>query len=229
MTGRKTLFLYLAVLLLSAVAAVVVFNLPEKKSTRGLVLLDEKPSELTELVYSTSSKEVRVTPRQGGGFTLTVRQTIKPPKPLRPTTKTKKLSSPAADGGTDTGSTNPQQPAAAGQAGTAGKKPATAPVKVRVDSYRASKEFSRELERLLPLTVERELGQVDEKHLAQFGLTDSDRRLSLSFGERRVEFVVGGQTYGGATLYLQRHPQGAVYLVSTPLQRTLDIRSTRSL
>lgn len=228
MTGRKTFFGYLTVLVLVAIATVVVFSLPEKKPRQGLVLLDEKLSELTELVYSTTSKNVRVTPRQGGGFTINVRQVIKPPQPPQQVTAGKENSR-EVDGGSGAGQEAAQQSTKIQQA-TGGRQVDAVPVeKVKTYGYRASKEFVRELERLLPLTVERELGQVDDKHLTQFGLADSDRHLKLSFGNRGVEFVVGGQTYGGATIYLQRRSDGAVYLVSTALQRTLDIRPPRYL
>jgi len=96
------------------------------------------------------------------------------------------------------------------------------------ESYRASQEFERELERLFPLYVERELKAAVED-LEKFGLQKDFRRLELQFGDRKAAFALGAQTYGGATQYLRQLPDGAVYLVSTALERTFDVRAPRYL
>jgi hypothetical protein len=109
-------------------------------------------------------------------------------------------------------------------------KPDAAPETETVtSSYRASEEYEKALDRLLPLRVERVLGVMTTEELAKFGLDQSERRLQVTSRGQVVHFVIGQESYGGATTYLRQEPGGEVYLVSSANLRGVDVVGSRYL
>ena len=204
MKGKLGLSLHLAALAVAGICAYFVFSAGKEKAEKGKVILDVEPEQLERLAFDTGKKQVVAVSRKGGGFTMTItEQTHKPvAKP-----KEKK---------------------------DAGDAPEKDPVpkmvtETNVTSYRASHEFEKALERLLPLRAERDLGKVDEKKLSQFGMVEAGRTLIVEAKRQKVTYLIGSQTYGGATTYVLEQPDGPVYLISSTLMRSLDVRATRYL
>jgi len=98
-----------------------------------------------------------------------------------------------------------------------------------VARYRASADFEKKLAKILPLFVERDLGRVDAEKLLEFGLDPGERRLTVTVGSQELSFVMGKKTYGGSATYLRQLPDGPVFLLSSALERSLDIRAPRYL
>jgi hypothetical protein len=209
MKGRLSVVLHLAALLLAAICTYLVFSGDKTKQAKlGKVILDTKPSRLKLLSYDTGRKTVAVSPRKGGGYTLKITEMLRKPAPKKP--------KPAStDGGVPDG--------------TEEKKAEPAPLvtETKVTSYRASREFDKTLEKLLPLHAKRDLGQIDKEKLEKFGLTKSERNLTVESAGQRIDYTVGNQAYGGATTYLRQQPQGPVYLISSSMLRSIDVRSPR--
>ncbi len=103
----------------------------------------------------------------------------------------------------------------------------------KITRYRASAEFGKALDKLLPLVAIRELPQVSEEKLAEFGLLESTGLLSITSRGQTISFQVGEKTYGRASVYVRRDPDGpdgpdgTVYLVSSGLLRTVDFKPPR--
>jgi hypothetical protein len=148
--------------------------------------------------------------REGGGFTMTVTEQIHKPVVVPKKEKDKKDKPPAAPKGT-------------------AKVAARMITETTVNTYRASQEFEKTLARLLPLRAERDLGKVGDKKLSQFGMVEAGRTMIVEAQKQKVTYLIGSQTYGGATTYVQQQPEGPVYLISSTLIRSLDVRSTRYL
>jgi hypothetical protein len=204
MKGKLGLVLHLAALLIAAVCAYLVFSAGKEKAEKGKVILDVEPDRLTRLAFDTGKKQVVAVAREGGGFTMTVTEQIHKP-----------VAAPKKE-----------------QVEGAEKKQPPAPKMVtetNVTSYRASQEFEKTLARLLPLRAERDLGKLDDKKLSQFGMVEAGRTLIVEAQKQKVTYLIGAQTYGGATTYVQEQPDGPVYLISSTLIRSLDVRSTRYL
>jgi len=220
MKARISLFVHLVVLLVVAAATYFVFSSPEKETAKGKIILDVEPDGLTRLEFLTSRKQVEVSKRAKGGFTLKITEQLRKPAP-------KKTVSPVVDGGVPDGAS----PAADEKAKEPKKKIEPPPMitETTVRTYRASTEFEKHLARLLPLYVERDLGKLEADQLEKFGLTKSERSLNISVGKQKVSFSIGNQSYGGATTYILQQPSGPVYLLSSSLQRALDIRWPRYL
>ncbi len=221
MKPRISLFVHFGALLVAATAAWFVFTSPEVKQSRGKVVLDYKPADLTRLEFVTSRKNVTVTPRKGGGFTLTLSEVLRKPAIA-------KESAAKSDGGVpDAGVPDGN----AGKAVDAAKKPPKPPMitEKKSSSYRANFELESQLDRLLPLYVERDLGEPEADKLKAFGLDDSDRTLTIEIGKQKASYSIGKQTYGGATNYVRRLPDGPVYLISASALRGIDIRAPRFL
>jgi len=207
MKGKLGLTLHLAALVIAAVCAYLVFSAGKEKTEKGKVILDVEPDQLTRLAFDTGKKQVVAAARKGGGFTMTVTEHVH--KPVAAPSKEEK----------------------AGDAKDAKDSP-PAPKMVtetNVTSYRASQEFEKTLARLLPLRAERDLGKVDAEKLSQFGIVEAGRTLIVEAQKQKVTYLIGAQTYGGATTYVQEQPDGPVYLISSTLIRSLDVRSTRYL
>ncbi|HUU03601.1 MAG TPA: DUF4340 domain-containing protein [Myxococcota bacterium] len=195
MKARTSLLVHFGALLVVALAAWIVFASPEVKRSKGKIVLDAKPTDLTRLELTASRKKVTMTPRKGGGFTLSVSEALR-------------------------------KPAAKGEE----KSPRPPMItENKVTSYRASFELTRQLERLMPLYVERDLGKPGADKLEAFGLQDSDRILTIEIGGQKVSYRIGKQTFGNATNYVRRLPDGPVYLVSAAALRGIDIRAPRFL
>lgn len=207
MKGKLGLGLHLAALAVAAICAYFVFSAGKEKAEKGKVILDVEPDQLERLAFDTGKKQVVAVSRKGGGFTVTV---------------TEQIHKPAA---------KPKEEKAEGGAGGAKKKdPALKMItETSVTSYRASQEFEKALERLLPLRAERDLGKVDEKKLAQFGMLEAGRTLIVEAKSQKITYLIGSQTYGGATTYVLQQPDGPVCLISSTLIRSLDVRATRYL
>jgi hypothetical protein len=201
MKGKLVLSLHLAALVVAGVCAYLVFSGGKKAETeKGRVILDIQPDQLERLAFDTGKKQVVVATRKGGGFTMTITEQIhKPVK--KPEEKPAGEKAPAPKMTTETS----------------------------VTSYRASQQFEKTLERLLPLRAERDLGKVDDHKLSQFGMVEAGRTLIVEAQSQKVNYLIGGQTYGGATTYVQEQPEGPVYLISSTLIRSLDVRGNRYL
>ena len=205
MKGKLGLGLHLAALVIAAACAYFVFSAGKEKAEKGKVILDIEPDQLDRLAFDTGKKQVVAVSRKGGGFTMTVTEQIH-----KPVAKPKKEEKAAGD--------------------VKEKAPAAKMVtETTLNSYRASQEFEKALERLLPLRAERDLGVVDEKKLLQFGMVEAGRTLIVEAQRQKVTYLIGSQTYGGATTYIQQQPDGPVYLISSTLIRSLDVRATRYL
>jgi uncharacterized protein DUF4340 len=231
MKARISLFVHLVVLLVAAAATYFVFSSPEKETAKGKIILDVKPDELTHLEFLTSRKQVEVSKRAKGGFTLKITEQLRKPAPKKAPDAARVdggvPDSASLDGGVPDGA-NP----AADEKTKEPKKKAELPpmiTETTVRTYRASSEFEKHLERLLPLYVERDLGKLEADQLEKFGLTKSERSLNISIGKQKVSFSIGNQSYGGATTYIRQQPSGPAYLLSSSLQRALDIRWPRYL
>jgi hypothetical protein len=207
MKGKLGLTLHLAALVIAAVCAYLVFSAGKEKIEKGKVILEVEPDELTRLAFDTGKKQVVAAARKGGGFTMTVTEQVH--KPVAAPKKEEK----------------------AGDAKDAKEKPPAPKMitETTVNTYRASQEFEKTLARLLPLRAERDLGKVDENKLSQFGMVEAGRTLIVEAQKQKVTYLIGAQTYGGATTYVQEQPEGPVYLISSTLIRSLDVRGTRYL
>jgi hypothetical protein len=97
----------------------------------------------------------------------------------------------------------------------------------RVTRYRASPEFKKALERLLPLRALRSIESVDEQALETFGLTEPTGRLTFRARDQSVTYLVGKKTYGRASVYIRSDKGGPVHLVSAGLVTTVDFRPPR--
>jgi hypothetical protein len=205
MKGKLGLLLHLAALVVAAVCAYLVFSAGKEKTEKGKVILEVEPDQLTRLAFDSGKKQVVAVAREGGGFTMTVTEQIhKPvaaPKKDKDKKEGEKDAPPAAKMITET----------------------------TVNTYRASQEFEKTLARLLPLRAERDLGKVDNQKLSQFGMVEAGRTLIVEAQKQKVTYLIGAQTYGGATTYVQEQPDGPVYLISSTLIRSLDVRGTRYL
>ena len=210
MKGKLGLVLHLAALVIAAVCAYLVFSAGKEKAEKGKVILDVEPDQLTRLAFDTGKKQVVAEARKGGGFTMTVTEQIHKPAPMEKKEKDAKEAPPKTPKGT-------AHPAA---------KMIT---ETTVNAYRASEEFEKTLARLLPLRAERDLGKVDNQKLSQFGMVEAGRTLIVEAQSQKVTYLIGAQTYGGATTYVQEQPEGPVYLISSTLIRSLDVRGTRYL
>jgi len=216
MKGRIPVALHLLALLVAAVCAYLVFNQGRDRTDKaGKTILDAKPARLKSMAYDTGRKTVKVTPRQGGGYTLDITEQIrKPAKKIEPAPALK-----SPDGGIADGAAAKKEL----------KKPAPLITETKRTSYRASKEFDKTLDRLLPLVATRDLGQIDQEKIEKFGLNKAERSFEVEVSGQKVRYTVGNQAYGGATTYLRQEPDGPVFLVSSGLLRSLDIRSPRYL
>ena len=214
MKGKLGLLLHLAALVVAAVCAYLVFSAGKQKTEKGKVILEVEPDQLSRLAFDSGKKQVVAVARKGGGFSMTVTEQIHKPVPVEKKDKEKKEEAkdkpPAAPKGT-------AHPAA---------KMIT---ETTVNAYRASQEFEKTLARLLPLRAERDLGKVSDQKLSQFGMVEDGRTLIVEAQKQKVTYPIGAQTYGGATIYVQEQPDGPVYLVSSTLIRSLDVRGTRYL
>ncbi len=200
MKGKLVLSLHLAALVVAGVCAYLVFSGGKAETEKGRVILDIRPDQLERLAFDAGKKQVVAVARKGGGFTMTITEQI-------------------------------HKPAAKPKEKPAGEK-APRPkmtTETSVTSYRASQQFEKTLERLLPLRAERDLGKVDDQKLSQFGMVEAGRNLIIEAQGQKVTYLIGGQTYGGATTYVQEQPEGPVYLLSSTLVRSLDVRGDRYL
>jgi hypothetical protein len=194
----------LAALVVAGICAYFVFSAGKEKAEKGKVILDVEPDQLGRLAFDTGKKQVVAVSRKGGGFTMTI---------------TEQTHKPVA---------KPKEEPGAGDAPD--KKSAVQMVtETNVTSYRASHEFEKVLDRLLPLRAERDLGKVDEKKLSQFGMVEAGRTLIVEAKSQKVTYRIGSQTPGGATNYVHEQPDGPIYLISSTLIRSLDVRATRYL
>lgn len=225
MKGKLSIGLHLAALLVVAVWAWVVFSSPETEESKGRVVLDVEKEDLHKLVYDGGRKKVEAVPRKPDGFTLRITETVHKPAPTDKKTspEDKKPDAEKAGAATPDGGT----PADGGSAGGDGEEPAPMSTETNVSSYRASSEFGRALERLLPLVAERTLGRLEADKLEEFGLADAERTLTVESRGQSVSFAVGDASYGGATTYVRQLPGGPVYLISSSLLRSIDIRPPR--
>jgi hypothetical protein len=204
MKGKLFLGLHLAALVIAGICAYFVFSGGKEETEKGKVILDVEPDQLERLAFDTGKKQVVVASRKGGGFSMTITEQIH-----KPEVKPKEAK---AEGGKEE------------------KEPAPkVTTETQVTSYRASQEFEKTLQRLLPLRAERDLGKVDAKKLSQFGMVEAGRTLIVEARSQKVTYLIGSQTYGGATTYVQEQPEGPVYLISSTLIRSLDVRATRYL
>jgi hypothetical protein len=210
MKGKLGLILHLAALVVAAFCAYLVFSAGKAKTDKGKVILDVEPDQLARLAFDTGKKQVVAVAREGGGFTMTVTEQIHKPVAMPKKEKGEKDKPPAAPEGT-------------------AKVAAKMITETTVNTYRASQEFEKTLARLLPLRAERDLGKVDDKKLLQFGMVEAGRTLIVEAQKQKVTYLIGAQTYGGATTYVQQQPEGPVYLISSTLIRSLDVRATRYL
>jgi hypothetical protein len=210
MKGKLGLILHLAALVVAAFCAYLVFSAGKAKTDKGKVILDVEPDQLTRLAFDTGKKQVVAVAREGGGFTMTVTEQIHKPVVVPKKEKGEKDKTPAAPKGT-------------------AKVAARMITETTVNTYRASQEFEKTLARLLPLRAERDLGKVGDKKLSQFGMVEAGRTMIVEAQKQKVTYLIGSQTYGGATTYVQQQPEGPVYLISSTLIRSLDVRSTRYL
>ncbi len=94
-------------------------------------------------------------------------------------------------------------------------------------AYRASREFEKGMEKLLPLRAERKLGQVDAARLSEYGLDKPRGHLRLLAEGKQVVFRIGRRSYGGATAYLQHEETAEVFLFSSAVLNLLDFRAPR--
>ncbi len=94
-------------------------------------------------------------------------------------------------------------------------------------AYRASREFEKGLEKLLPLRAERKLGQVDDAKLSEYGLDKPRGHLRMLAKGKQVAFRIGRQSYGGASAYLQHEETDEVFLFSSAVLNLLDFRAPR--
>lgn len=200
MRGKLGLGLHLAALAVAGVCVYLAFSGGKEETEKGRVILDIQPDQLDRLAFDTGKKQVVAVSREGGGFTMTITEQIHKPA-VKPEEK---------------------------QAGEKAAAPKMI-TETQVTSYRASQEFEKTLERLLPLRAERDLGKPDAKKLAQFGLVEAGRSLIVEAREQKVAYLIGSQTYGDATTYIRQQPDGPVFLVSSTLIRSLDARANRYL
>ena len=244
MIGRTSLRLHLSVLVISAVCAYFILGSKDEENVKGVTILDIEGKDLQRLVYTAGGdkKIVEVSPRQGGGFTLMVSEKIKKEFLPKPEEKKPEPNPSTAPKDAPKDGKSPKaadaKPAEAKKDGKDAKpvealpKPAapTPPVEEYVtqkSSYRASKEFESSLDRLVPLVAERELGTPSKDKMVQFGLDKSDRLLTIESKGQKISFVIGNETFGGATSYVMDQQKKTVYLVSSGTLRSIDFRSPR--
>ncbi len=218
MTGEsKRLLVHTFVMLAAAVACAVVFAIPEEKKSKGTILIDKRPEDLTELRLESGDKRIRVLPRKGGGYTLAFALFGK--KAGAEKNRSEKQASNAVRD--ENGRKGTKESTTEGK--YVGAKMQRASVS-ETRSYRASREFVRRLNDLLPLRIERELDAAGAE--GKFGLDSTSKTLTFEFGRSNIRFFVGKQTYGGASTYIRKDSGGPVYLVSSSI-RSIDVRPPR--
>ncbi|HOX47410.1 MAG TPA: DUF4340 domain-containing protein [Myxococcota bacterium] len=193
--------LHAALLLASAAAAYAVYSYDPNSPDEGPLVLDASPAQTERLVYTNKGRVITASLLADGGFQLEVDEDkILPPVKATPGA--------------------PGEPAA---------PPESAPAKPeRVKSrYRASDEFGKALERMLPLHAVQALGKLSDEQREKFGLKESLSTLELRAKGQAVSLRVGNQTYGGTSAYLERVGDGEAFLVSSATLRAVDFRPPR--
>jgi hypothetical protein len=200
MKADRVLWIQFVILILAGLATWWVFTKGEQE-TGGQVILDARADQVERLEYTTASREIVAQAiDQGQAFHLTVRENLSPRKTAEP-----------APGAADS-------PAPA--AGDAGQTQKTT-------RYRASPDFTKSLERVLPLVALRELGVVDQARRKEFGLDAPEASLRVVSRGQTVEFQVGKRTYGRSSVYLGLGADGPVSLVSSGLLSIVDFKPPR--
>ncbi|MBW2528499.1 MAG: DUF4340 domain-containing protein [Deltaproteobacteria bacterium] len=77
-------------------------------------------------------------------------------------------------------------------------------------------------EKLAPLRAKRTVGEVLPDRLEIYGLDEPEGTLSIEFGERKKELVIGKKTPGGADRYVRVGATGVVYVIDNAIVRDLS-------
>ncbi len=205
MKARLSIGIYAVVLAASGLLAWISFLPDEHESTGKLLVVDATSDQVDGLEYETDKSSLKaVALKDHSGFKLTITQRVQGANQKKNQLKDKDPKDKA-------------QPQTSKQ-----DKP-----EEKVTTYRASKDFYDALKRVLPLEAIRNLGDVSQEKLKEFGLNPPLARLSFSIKGQTVKFRVGKRTYGRASFYLQQGANGPVSLVSSGLLSVVDFRPPR--
>jgi hypothetical protein len=114
------------------------------------------------------------------------------------------------------GSVEPAAPSAPA-ADDAGSPPASAPVEAVV--FASVDQAETLVKALAPLRAKRALGQLGPDRLGAFGLEKPQGTLTVSFGDRTRELVVGAATPGDADRYAREPATGLAYVIDNAAVR----------
>jgi hypothetical protein len=197
---RGVLGAHLTALVLAGAAAYAVHQFDPNAPAEGPLVLDVSADQLSQLRLETKGRTV-LAARQapGGPFQLEIREEKAPVAPPR----------------TGPEGESPAEP------------PAPAEPSVQESRYRASDEFGKALERMLPLRALQSLGKLSEEQREKFGLQNAQSQLRLEARGQAVALRLGDPTYGGSSTYVERVSDGQAYLVSSSTLKTIDFRPPR--
>ena len=232
MSAKKTLLLHASALVVVAVWCWYVYQ-PSDESSTDQVLVDISVNQVDRLTYRSDQREVTVTSIgdvDEVGFEVSVKEKVAEKK-------NKKLQGKDSPNQTSQGKDAPKSKSDEGKKAQNGKdkqgspanetKPKDAPLaKEKISTYRANREYTKSLERMLPLVAIRQLGVVGEEKAAQFELNDS-KVFSITSREQTIVYRIGKKSYGGTSVYIQERDGEKVFLVSSSLLRSIDFRAPR--
>ncbi len=183
---------------------------PSEKPSDEVVLLDCKPDQLESLELELASHTVALNPTRGKDGVqnwMVAQQKKKPEEPPKP----------SADAGTESPAEKPAAPPAAPAKPQARVFDPLAPV-----TFLASKKLDAVLAGLLPVRALRELGVIETKHEADFGLDKVTTHLRVACGGQKLALEVGGRTYGVGDYYVRDLRSKKSYLLPGKLLSDLQ-------
>ncbi|WP_426747790.1 hypothetical protein VZQ01_10930 [Myxococcus faecalis] len=210
-----------ALAVVALVAAYLVWQRAPAGAPGDVTVVELPARALDKVRYEDEARYVELYRDARDRDALWVRLGFKPAKPLPPV---EGVADASADGGT---SVDGGAGAALAQgAADAGTQPSAQPPPPPRD-MRANEVAQKLYPRFAPLRATRSLGVLDEKKLAEVGLTGSQRKLTLTLGGRTESFTLASMTGGWGTPYLRRDSDGQVFLLGPALLPDLENATTR--
>lgn len=115
-----------------------------------------------------------------------------------------------------------EEPADAGA--DAGRKPRPPKPRTPIEpaTFAAVELADKLAEKLAPLRAKRTVGEVEPDRLEVYGLDEPEGTLTIEFGDRKKELVVGKKTPGGADRYVRVTATGVVYVIDNAIVRDMS-------
>jgi hypothetical protein len=210
---------------LAAAALVAAFLVWQREpaGAPGEVDVVDAPARALDVVrYEDEARFVELFRDEKDRDSLWVRLGYKPPRPIPPEATA------TADGGTPADGGSAMAAAPGSDAGTppaVAQAPAQPPPPPR--ELKANETAEKLFARFAPLRATRALGELDAKKLEEVGLSNTQRKLTLTVGGKPQAFALASPAGGWGTPYLRREADGRVFLLGPALLPDLENATNR--